>query len=246
MDEQHADDTTPGQAAFAWLVHAFTATSAIFALLSLMAIFDENWRLALVWLLVALAVDGVDGTLARRAHVKRHAARIDGATLDLVVDYLTYVFVPTIFIWRAGLVPEALAPWLAAAIQLSSLYLFARSDMKTDDNYFRGFPSLWNVVAFYLFVVQPGADVGAIVVALLVITTFAPVLFVHPFRVNEYRPWLPVLAAVWALSTLALFWPGWGDGLRSAWMAASLGSGALLLLAGFVRTVRGPRRRGAA
>ena len=120
---------------------------------------------ALIWLLAALAVDGVDGTLARWARVKEHVPRIDGEAFDLIVDYLNYVFVPAIFIVRAGLVPEALSLPLAAAILLSSVYVFVRRDMKTPDNYFRGFPALWNVVALYLFVAQPGAAIGAVVVA---------------------------------------------------------------------------------
>ena len=121
-------NATPGKAppaVFAWLVHMFTASGAVLALLALNAIEQEQWRLALFWLFVAIVVDGIDGTFARWARTKEQAARVDGDTLDLVVDYLTYVFVPTIFIWRAGLVPEGLALWLAAAIQFSALYLFA-------------------------------------------------------------------------------------------------------------------------
>ena len=151
-----SDHPTAAQTLLAWLVHMFTASGAILALLALLAVEDGEWGLALMWLLVALVVDGVDGSLARWARVSERAARVDGDTLDLVIDYLTYVFVPTLFMWRAGLIPEALAPWLAAGILLSSLYLFARTDMKTEDGYFRGFPALWNLVAFYLFVLQPG------------------------------------------------------------------------------------------
>lgn len=236
--------TTPPafrRAALAWAVHAFTASSAVFALLSLNAIERGAWREALLWLLAALAVDGIDGTLARAVRIKQNAPGIDGETLDLIVDYLTYVFVPTIFIWRAGLVPEGWALPLAAAIQLSSLYLFTRRDMKSEDNYFRGFPALWNVVAFYLFATQPGPWVGAAAVLLFSAFTFAPVYFVHPFRVREFQPWLPVLATVWAATTAALLWPGWSEAVRQACLAASLASGALLLGVGFLRTVRGPR-----
>jgi phosphatidylcholine synthase len=183
----------------------------------------------------------VDGTLARAVHIKTRAPRIDGETLDLIVDYLTYVFVPTMFIWRAGLVPEPLAFPLAAAIQLSALYLFTRRDMKTDDNYFRGFPALWNVIAFYLFVSGASPTVGAVTVAAFVAMTFAPVHFVHPFRVREFQPWLPVLATLWAAATAALLWQGWSDWLRGFFLGVSLASGALLLVAGLLRTVRGDR-----
>ena len=246
MDSPDTPASTARPAILAWLVHLFTATSAVVALLALDAIFRESWRVALLWLLAALAIDGVDGTLARWARVKERAPRIDGDTLDLVVDYLTYVFVPTLFIWRAGLVPEAIALPLAAAIQFSALYLFARSDMKTDDNYFRGFPALWNVVAFYLFAVQPGPVAGAVIVAAFVVLTFAPVHFVHPFRVQGYGPWLlPLLAAVWALSTAALLWPGWSAGAHGLWLGCSIASAAILLAIGLLRTLRGSRRAAA-
>jgi phosphatidylcholine synthase len=235
-------DAKPGKApsaVFAWLVHLFTASGAVLALLALVAIQHEQWRLALLWLFIAIVVDGVDGTFARWARTKEQAPRIDGDTLDLVVDFLTYVFVPTIFIWRAGLIPESLALWLAAAILLSSLYLFSRSDMKTNDNYFRGFPALWNLIAFYLFVLQIGAVAGAVVVTAMVLLTFAPVHFVHPFRVREYGHWLPVLTLVWAISTCSLLWLGWSTGARAVWQGVSIATACTLLGMGLLRTLRG-------
>ena len=225
----------------AWAVHAFTFSGAVIAFLAVMAIDRGDYRLALLWLLIGLAVDGVDGTLARWAHVKTKAPRIDGDTADLVIDYLTYVFVPTILIWKAGLVPQGWIVPLAALIQLSSLYLFTRRDMKTDDNYFRGFPSLWNVVALYLLVGQPGPGVGAAVVVFFALFTFAPVHFVHPFRVTDYGRWAPLLALFWAVVTVALLWPGWSEGVARALLWASLASGAILLAMGFLRTLRGAR-----
>lgn len=228
-------------AAFAWLVHMFTGSGAVLALLALVAIEQERWHLALLWLFVAIVVDGIDGTFARWAQVKRQAPRIDGDALDLIVDYLTYVFVPTIFMWKAGLILPSMGLWLAAAIQFSSLYLFARSDMKTDDNYFRGFPALWNLIAFYLFVVEASSTTGAIVIIAFVALTFAPVHFVHPFRVRDYGRWLPLLAAIWAIATVALLWPDLQDAARLTLLSLSLGSAALMLVMGFRRSLRGPR-----
>lgn len=225
----------------AWLVHLFTASGVVLAFLALEATYRGEWRLALLWLLAALAVDGVDGTLARWARVKEHVPRIDGEAFDLIVDYLNYVFVPTLFIVQAGLVPQALAVPLAAAILLSSVYVFVRRDMKTPDNYFRGFPALWNVVALYLFAAQPGAAAGAIVVTVLAILSFAPIRFVHPFRVVDHQPWLQILALVWAVATLALLWPGWSpDGARLA-LYLSYASAAVLLGLSLIRTLRGDR-----
>lgn len=225
----------------AWLVHMFTATSAPLALLALVAVEEGKWRLAMAWLFVALVVDGVDGSLARWARVKEKAARIDGDAMDLVVDYLTYVFVPALFIWRAGLVPMALGPWAAGAILISSLYIFARTDMKTADGYFRGFPALWNLVAFYLFVIGASPSAGAIVISVLVVMTFAPVHFVHPFRVRDYGWWLPALSILWAGVTCALLWTGWSASARGALLVVSLAAASILVGMGLLRSFRGGR-----
>ena len=233
-----ADGSGGPPAAFAWLVHAFTASGALLALLALMAVQERDWTMALVWLAVALFVDGVDGSLARWARVKEKAPRIDGDTLDLVIDYLTFVLVPTLFLWRAELIPPALAPWLAGAILISSLYVFARTDMKTDAGYFRGFPALWNLVAFYLFVLEARPAVGAMVVVVLVVMTFAPIHFVHPFRVREYGKWLPALTGLWGVATLALLWPDLGEDLRYMVAAVSIASACILLFLGLLRSLR--------
>lgn len=227
--------------ALAWLVHLLTASGAVLALLALAAIEARDWTLAFLWLGAALAIDGVDGSLARAVRIKERLPRIDGAALDLVIDYLNYVFIPTLFIWRAGLLPEPLALPLAAAIQISSLYVFARADMKTEDGYFRGFPALWNVVAFYLYVTAADPVVGAVVAGLLVAATFAPIHFVHPFRVRDYGIWLPLAAILWAAATLALLWPDWSPDARSGLLWTSAISGLLLIGLGLLRTVRGPR-----
>jgi len=233
-----ADEGRGPPAAFAWLVHAFTASGALWALLALMAVEERDWTMALAWLVVALFVDGVDGSLARWARVKEKAPRIDGDTLDLVIDYMTFVLVPTLFMWRAELIPATLAPWLAAAILISSLYVFARTDMKTDGGYFRGFPALWNLVAFYLFVLQARPAVGAIVTVLLVAATFAPIHFVHPFRVREYGKWLPALTIVWSVATGALLWPGLIEPERTLVVIVSIASAAILLVLGLLRSLR--------
>lgn len=240
MDERSDARQEGPPALFAWLVHLFTASGAILALLALIAVEQGAWRTALLWLFVAVVVDGIDGTFARWARVKEKAGRIDGDTLDLVIDYLTYVFVPMLFIWRSGLVPEALAPWLAAGIQFSSLYLFARRDMKTPDNYFRGFPALWNVVAFYLFALGTSPAAGAAVVLLLIAATFAPVHFIHPFRVRDFGRLPPVLASAWALASPALLWLEPGSLAHGLCLAVSVASALILVGMGLVRTFRGP------
>ncbi len=229
----------PQPRAVAWAIHALTASGAVLAFFSFLAVEAGEYRLALLWLAGALVVDGVDGPLARWAGLKERLPEIDGATLDLVVDYLTYVFVPAVLIYRAGLLPEGLSGVGVAAILLSSLYTFARSDMKTSDNFFRGFPAVWNVVAFYLFFLKPPPIAGLAIVALFAVLTFAPIHFIHPIRVRAFQPWLGVLTGVWAAASLALLWPGWRADWAAGWLWLSLASGGALLAAGLARTVRG-------
>jgi phosphatidylcholine synthase len=230
-----------GKSALAWLVHAFTGLGAVLALFAWAAVDSGDMRLALLWLLAALAVDGVDGTLARRARVGDHLPRIDGAALDLVIDYLNYVFVPALIIWRGGFVLPGSAMILAAAIQLSSLYVFARRDMKTDDGYFRGFPGLWNVVAFYLVMATPGPAAATLIVAMLVVLTFAPVHFIHPFRARDYGRWPALLAILWAVSSLLLLWPDWSEAAYRIFLSASLTSATIIVAFGLLRSIRGAR-----
>ncbi|HEY8592628.1 MAG TPA: CDP-alcohol phosphatidyltransferase family protein [Sphingomicrobium sp.] len=211
------------------------------ALFATFAVFDQRWTEAMLWLFAALVVDGVDGSLARAARVKELAGRVDGDALDLVIDYLNYVFVPSLFMIQAGLLPPAFALLLAALIQLSSLYVFARRDMKTADNYFRGFPALWNIVALYIFAAGVGPAAAAIIVLVLVALTFAPVHVVHPFRVRDFGWWLPALSLLWALSTLALLFQI-PDEMRQPLFIASSASAIVLVGMGLLRTVHGDLR----
>ena len=236
-----AGDGTRRQRALAWGVHMFTATGVALAILAWSAIDRHLWTQAMLWLFIALLVDGVDGTLARAAHVKTRLPRIDGNALDLVIDYLNYVFLPVIFILEAGHLPGPWALPLAAAILMSSLYVFARADMKTDDGYFRGFPALWNIVAFYFYVAPPTPFVAVLTIVVLVVMTFAPIHVVHPFRVRDYGLWLPGLATFWAAVTAALLVPGLGWTAWVVLVGLSLGAAGILLLLGLARSRRPAR-----
>jgi phosphatidylcholine synthase len=224
----------------AWGVHLLTASGAVLAFLAFIALEQSRPRLALLWLGAALIVDGIDGSLARWARVTERTPAINGVILDLVVDYLTYVFVPAILIYRSGLLPAPYAPAAVASILLSSLFTFARNDMKTADNFFRGFPALWNVVAFYLFLLRPGQTTSLVVIVVLSALTFAPILFLHPIRVRLYQPWLSGVTALWGLASLALLLPGLDAKWAQALLVLSLiGAGALLVV-GLIRTLKGP------
>ena len=189
----------------AGFVHLFTASGALIALLSLQAIYQENARAALLWLLVALVMDGVDGPLARKFKVKDHLPQIDGVTLDLIVDFLTYVFVPVMFMWQFELLPERLEGPLLGAIILSSLYLFIHSDMKAEDNFFNGFPAAWNLVLFSWVILGTSHTFNVLSTLVLCILTFVPIKTVHPVRVKRFNGLNVLLVGLWIILCALLF-----------------------------------------
>ncbi len=183
-------------------VHIFTAMGAAVALLAMLEAVREHWSLMFGWLGVALLIDGIDGPLARRFGVKDVVPNWSGDTLDLVVDYVTYVFVPAYAITASGLLIPLATPLLGAAIVVSGALYFADTRMKVDDNHFRGFPALWNVAAFYLFLLKPPAAVGSLLLACLVVLTFVPFRVMHPLRTIRFRSFN--LAAILLWATLAI------------------------------------------
>jgi phosphatidylcholine synthase len=186
----------------AWAVHVLTACGAALALMALIFATGGHWEAMFFCLGLALIVDGVDGPLAREFKVAQMLPRWSGDTLDLVVDFTTYVFVPGYAIAASGLMPEFFAIPAGMLVVITGAIYFADRKMKTEDNYFRGFPAVWNLAAFYLYVLQPPAWIAAAGVVVLAALTFLPVRFVHPLRVKQWR-WLNVaLLALWALLAL--------------------------------------------
>ena len=173
-------------------VHILTASGGALAVLALYAAIEREFVEMFAWLGLALFVDGIDGTLARAAKVKETAAFVDGDILDLVVDFLTYVIVPVVALWRSDLMATQAAFWIGLVITIASALYFADMRMKTKDNWFRGFPALWNVLVFYLFVFKPMALANAAILILATALMFAPIVFVHPLRVERLR--MPTLA----------------------------------------------------
>ena len=223
----------------AWSVHGLTASGAALALLALDAIARQAWREALLWQLLALAIDGIDGTLARAARVKDRVPRIDGEALDLIVDFLNYVLVPSMLLWRTGALPVGLALPLLVLVQFGSLYVFVRRDMKTEDGYFRGFPALWNVVALYALLLRPDPGTMGLIVLILALASFAPVHVVHPFRTRDYPALARSLAFAWAAATLVLI-VSEGEGAAGQGAAyASLILTVAIAALGLMRTARG-------
>lgn len=187
-------------------VHAYTAAGAVLGLLALRAVLAHEVRAAFLWLLVAVLTDSTDGTLARRAKVKVTTPWIDGARMDDIVDYLTYVFVPVVLLYEWGLLPEQGGLWIAACPLLASAFGFARTDAKTADYFFTGFPSYWNVVAFYLYLAGSPSWLNAAVVVAFSLLVFVPVRYVYPSRTPVLRGLTCGLGVVWGAMLVTLIW----------------------------------------
>ena len=181
----------------AWLVHLFTASGLLCGFLAMLAIAADNWRLALLWMSMAVAVDAIDGPLSRIFQTRQRLPNFDGALLDNVVDFLNYVVVPALFMHMAGLMPTETSLWVAGIVLMSSGYQFGQSDAKTSDNYFRGFPSFWNVTVFYLFLFGWDTRINLIIVLLLSALIFVPIKYFYPSRAPVFRK---------TTLTLVLFW----------------------------------------
>ena len=178
-------------------VHLLTATGAVLALFALRAANVGDWQMMFVWLGIALAVDAVDGPLARLVGVKLVLPRFSGERLDLIVDYLTYVVVPAFALTEATLLPDGARLPAAIAILLSSLFHVVDLNSKTEEGYFVGFPAIWNIVLLYLFVLEPAPFASLAIVIFFVALTFVPILAVHPFRVERLRLLTCLVTLVW-------------------------------------------------
>jgi phosphatidylcholine synthase len=186
----------------AWLVHLYTAFGVVIGFLTILAIDQAAFRDALFLMALAVVIDATDGTLARAAHVKEIIPWFDGELLDAIVDYFNYAVVPCFFMLRANLLPGQDALWLAALPLLASAYGFCQRDAKTADNFFLGFPSYWNIVAFYLYVLKSPAWVNAFALIALSILIFVPIKYIYPSRSPRFRVQSNVLGALWGATIL--------------------------------------------
>ena len=188
----------------AWAVHGFTGSGAVLGLLAIISILNDDAIGAFLWLGLALLIDGIDGTLARKVEVNKQTPNIDGTILDSVVDYLNYVIVPCLMIYWFQMVPFWFVIAAPSAIILTSLYTFANLRMKTEDYYFRGFPAVWNIVVLYFFILGTNEYINIIVIVFCIILTFTPIKFVHPLRVEGLRNLTIFFTIVWSATTLKL------------------------------------------
>jgi phosphatidylcholine synthase len=190
----------------AWLVHLYTASGIVFAFLAARAFIEFDYRTGFFWLWVQILIDATDGLLARRLRVRERIPWFDGAKLDDVTDYLTYVFVPALFVWRGALVPNAWVLTVVAAMLLSSAYGFNRTDAKTSDHFFTGFPSYWNVVTFYLLLARWPSEVNAAILTVFAVLVFVPIRYVYPSRTPAWSVITNVAGAIWAGLMLLMLW----------------------------------------
>src|SRR6201996_5431426 len=198
-NQQDSSLASPLMRAAAFSVHVFTALGAGVALLALLEAVREHWTAMFWWLGVALVIDGVDGPMARRLDVVRLQPNWSGEVLDLVVDFVTYVFVPAYAITASGMLWPLAAPVLGVGIAVSGALYFADRRMKSEDNHFRGFPGLWNMAAFYLFLLHWPPALSSLMVAALIVATFLPFHVLHPVRVERLRRLTLSLMALWAV-----------------------------------------------
>jgi phosphatidylcholine synthase len=202
-------------------VHVLTASGVIAGFFAMLAAMEQRWEASFGWLALAAIIDGIDGPLARRFEVKALLPRFSGERLDLIIDYFTYVVVPALMIFTGGHMSKGWALVAAVIVLMTSLYHFSDMGSKTEDDFFVGFPAIWNVVVFYLFVFPLPPAMAFIVVAVLGGLTFVPLKWVHPIRVVRWRPLTVAVLALWSGASAFTLWQGF---------PASLGVQAILLV----------------
>ena len=223
-------------------VHLLTATGAVWAMLAMLAAVEEKWGLMFVWLVVGFAVDGIDGPLARKYDVKINAPQYDGVLMDLIIDYLTYVFIPAYALFKSGLLP-GWTGWIAIiVITFASVVYFADTRMKTKDNSFAGFPGCWNMVVIVLFATEPNFWVSLGIVAVLAVAMFTPLKFVHPVRTRRWRAVSLPMALAW---TVFAGWAAWVDFDPGTWAHLGLVATSVYLISAGIAQQLLPVRNGA-
>jgi phosphatidylcholine synthase len=196
-----------GSVLLAWLVHFYTACGAFIAFASILRIEQNDFR-NLFWLMwLAVVVDASDGTLARAVRVKERIPWFDGDRLEDIIDYANYVIVPCLFMVHAHLLPEQDALWIAALPLVASAYGFCHREAKTADHFFTGFPSYWNLVAFYLYVMQTPRWVNGFTIILLSLLVFVPIKYIYPSRSPLLRAWTNSFGVLWGIAiVLIIYW----------------------------------------
>ena len=216
-------------------VHLLTASGAVLSMFAMLAAVEGNWSLMFLWLVVALIVDGIDGPLARRYDVEKNWPAYDGVLMDLIVDFLTYVFIPAYALFKSGLLP-GWTGWLAIiVIVYGSVVYFADTRMKTKDKSFAGFPACWNMVVLVLFATQPGEMVILLIVILLTVTMFTNLKFIHPTRTQRWHRLSLAMCIAWIALAGWAAWSDFGEGPVAKWLLVL--TSLYLVLAGIAQQI---------
>ena len=216
-------------------VHLFTATGAVFAMLALLAAVDGKWSLMYLWLVVAFIVDGIDGPLARKYDVKTYAPEFDGVLLDMIIDYLTYIFIPAFALFKSGLLPGWTGWICIVVITFASAMYLADTRMKTKDKSFAGFPACWNMLVLVLFTLEPNFWIILIIVVIAAASMFTGLKFIHPVRTKRWRILSLPVAIAWTVLAGVAAWFDFdpGPGIILGLTVTS----AYLMLAGILQQV---------
>jgi phosphatidylcholine synthase len=235
------DNVSPTRTLLAWGVHLYTALGLVLAgAMAVLLVRGDAGSIHTVFLLmlVATVIDASDGSLARAVDVRRVLPGFDGRRMDDIIDFHTYTSLPLLLVWRSGVLRPEQAPWLLVPL-LASAYGFSQVDAKTPDGYFRGFPSYWNVVAFYLYSLRSPPDLALAVVLGLAVLTFVPAKYLYPSQPGALNRVTAVLAAAWAVLLLLVLA---GVAPVRPWLPVSIFFPAWYLLASWWVTLRDWRR----
>jgi phosphatidylcholine synthase len=207
-----------------WLVHCFTALGAVCGMFGLIAVADGKAKQAILWLAVAMVLDGIDGPVARHWCVKENVPRIDGYTLDLIVDFVTCIVIPVVFLHQFGMLPEGWSLVIGAFVLFMSALWMSRTDQMSDDHIFNGFPCEWNMIVPTLYLLKADPWLVGAVCVLLSLTQLTNWKFVHPMQVKRFRPVTVTVTILWMLMVLVLTWkhPGTNGFLRVVLLACPL------------------------
>jgi phosphatidylcholine synthase len=193
----------------AWAVHVFTTSGIVVAMFALQAVLQQAAQAAIAWLLVTQVIDGIDGPMARAYDVRTRVPMIDGYVLDLVIDFVTCAFIPAAFLHQFNMLPHDISLLLTGLVVFSSAIWFSRTDMMTDDHWFRGFPAVWNLIIPTLFLLETPKSVNVLVIVFLCVGSFTSFPSPHPVRVRQWRPLTLTVTILWlgALTGLVVVYP---------------------------------------
>ena len=186
------------------LVHLLTGFGIIAGYFALIAVMNNNQKEAFLWLGLAFLIDSIDGTLARKFNVKKNLPNIDGKMLDSIIDFFNYVIIPSIMIYWFRYVPDQFSVLIPAILIFISIYSYVNLNILTNDNYYNGFPAIWNVIVLYFYIFGTSQNVNLILLTLLIFLKFSPLKCIHPLRVKRFKNLSIIFAIIWFLTSALL------------------------------------------